>query len=397
MSSDMLMSDRRPLNSSSTSEPSRSVERADASSPGEWSEGLDPFGQATWVRPGQGERGSGCGEWYPEAVCETCGETQFKARVCGKRSCPDCWGAWAKEASVRASVRIQSFRYTQPDDWRRQVGHAYVSPPEGSIRTAKDYWDGRSKAAEIAKAKGWRGFAVIPHPYRPTDEAKERFRKEDPDYGIWVWLRNDIEGTERFIKWSPHYHIIGFTGQDMEPGGDGDGGWVYQFKRSLSRFDGIRDRDSHEDLYGAFRYLLSHTGFREDSTKQALTWYSDLANSVFVEDATEDWQHEKPSDGVVSALKREIEAVAGKTEDDEDGEARPESDDVGDCPVEDCGGVLINVFDVSAYLRHNDPPPEVSEKMRMARDWRLGKVEPPPGLKRPRTEEDARVAFAELL
>jgi hypothetical protein len=272
-----------------------------------------------------------------------------------------------------------------------------VSPPEGSIRTAKDYWDGRSKAAEIAKAKGWRGFAVIPHPYRPTDEAKERFRKEDPDYGIWVWLRNDIEGTERFIKWSPHYHIIGFTGQDMEPGGDGDGGWVYQFKRSLSRFDGIRDRDSHEDLYGAFRYLLSHTGFREDSTKQALTWYSDLANSVFVEDATEDWQHEKPSDGVVSALKREIEAVAGKTEDDEDGEARPESDDVGDCPVEDCGGVLINVFDVSAYLRHNDPPPEVSEKMRMARDWRLGKVEPPPGLKRPRTEEDARVAFAELL
>jgi len=396
MSSDMLMSDRRPLDSSSSSEPSRAVERAGRSSPGEWSEGLEPFGQATWVLPGQGERGSGCGEWYPEAVCETCGETRFKARVCGARSCPDCWGVWAKEAGVRASLRVQAFRYTQPDDWHRQVAHAYVSPTEGSVRTADEYWEGRSKAAEIAKEKGWRGFTVIPHPYRPTEEAKEKYRQEDPDYGIWVWLRNDIEGMERFIKWSPHYHIIGFPGADMEPGKDSDE-WLYQFKRSLERFDGIHDRDSHEDLYGAFRYLLSHTGFREGSTKQVLAWYGDLANSVFVEDATEDWQHQKPSDGVMSALKREIEAVAGRSEETEDGEVRPESDDVGDCPDEDCDGILIDVFDVSSFLQHNDPPPEVRDRMVTARDWRLGRIEPPPGMKRPRSEGDAKEAFQELL
>ncbi|WP_211225984.1 hypothetical protein, partial [Haloplanus natans] len=256
---------------------------------------------------------------------------------------------------------------------------------------------GRSRAAEIAKAKGWRGFTVIPHPYRPTEEAKERYREEDPDYGIWVWLRNDIEGMERFIKWSPHYHIIGFTGADMEPGGERADGWVYQFKRSMTHFGGIHDSDSHEDLYGAFRYLLSHTGFREGSTKQVLTWYGDLANSVFVEDATEDWQHEKPSEGVMSVLEREIEAVAGQTSDEGDDELRPDSDDVGDCPEEDCDGMLIDVFDVSAFLEHNDPPPDVRERMRMARDWRLGRVEPPPGLKRPRTEEDARAAFEEIL
>ena len=82
---------------------------------------------------------------------------------------------------------------------------------------------------------------------------------------------------------------------------------------------------------------------------------------------------------------------------DEDGEARPDSDDVGDCPDEDCDGMLIDVFDVSAFLEHNDPPPDVRNRMRMARDWRLGRVEPPPGLRFPRSEEDARAAFEEIL
>jgi len=59
--------------------------------------------------------------------------------------------------------------------------------------------------------------------------------------------------------------------------------------------------------------------------------------------------------------------------------------------------VLIDVFDVSRYLKQNDPPPEVRRSMVAARDWRLGRVEPPPGLKRPRTKKEAEEAFAELL
>jgi hypothetical protein len=184
----------------------------------------------------------------------------------------------------------------------------------------------------------------------------------------------------------------------MEPARDGDE-WVYQFKRSVESFDGVRDSDSHEDLYGLCRYLLSHTGYPEGSTKQVVTWYGDLANSVFVEDATEEWQNEKPSEGVLSALEREVEAVAGPSPDDDEGddEAVSEGDEVGECPCDDCDGLLIDVFDVGMYLQHNDPPPEVREMMVTARDWRLGRIQPPPGLKKPRSKEEAEEALEAML
>lgn len=395
-----LSVDRRPAEMLRESEPSPSAAaaRGDRDGPGEWSEGLKPFGVTAWELPGQGDRGAGCGEWYPDAVCETCGEPRFASRVCGARSCPDCWGVWAKDGGVRATVRLQAFRYTQPNGWNRQAAHAIISPPEGEVRTEREYWEGRSKAAEMAQEKGWRGFSVIPHPYRVTEEGKERYRAEEPEYGIWVWLRNDVEGMSRYLKWSPHYHIVGATGADMEPARDDDE-WVYHFRRSVESFDGVRDSESHEDVYGLFRYLLSHTGYPEGSTKQVVTWYGDLANSVFVEDATEEWQNQKPSEGVLSALEREVEAVAGPTEDDDgDGEEVPEEgDEVGECPCDGCDGLLIDVFDVGMYLQHNDPPPEVREMMVTARDWRLGRIQPPPGLKKPRSKEEAQESLEAML
>ncbi len=385
----------QPVATSSDTAPSVAAAREDQAESGEWSEALEPFGITPWHLPGQGGSGPGCGEWYPDAVCETCGEPRLAPRSCGARSCPDCWGLWAKEAAIRATRRLQAFRYTQPDDWHRQIAHAYVSPPEGEVMNERQYWDGRSKAAEIAKEKGWRGFTVIPHPYRVTDAGKDRFEQADPDYGIWVWLRNDVDDMGRYLKWSPHYHIIGATGADMEPGG-GDGEWYYEFRRSTESFDGVRDADSHEDLYGLFRYLLSHTGYPEGSTKQVITWYGDLANSVFVERAEEGWQNQKPSEGVMSALTREIESVAGESLDDDRGDGDGD-DSVGECEVVDCDGALIDVFDVRQYLRQSDPPAEVADKMIVALEWRMGEREPPPGLKRPQTEADAAEAFEAMI
>jgi hypothetical protein len=386
-----LSVDRRPTPDQSPDQPERQARGA----PDEWNEDLSPWGVTEWRLPGQGDAGPGCGEWYPGAVCETCGEVDFGTHVCGRRSCPDCWGVWAQEAAVRATHRIQSFRYTQPDNHRRQVAHAFVSPPEGEVMNERQFWEGRTRAAEIAQEKGFRGCTVIPHPYRVTEKGQQEYERADPEYGIWVWLRNDVEDMERYIYWSPHYHIVGLTGADMDPAEDSDE-WVYHFKRSVEPFGGVHDSGSHEDLYGLFRYLLSHTGFPAESTKQVTTWYGDLANSVFVEDASEDWQHEKPSEGIRSALMREIEAVAGPTDDEDDGEGR-ETDDEGECPCEDCDGFLIDVFEVDAYLRQADPPPEVVERMRAARDWRLGRREPPPGLKRPRTEEEARESWEAVI
>lgn len=381
-------------------EPGEVEARASRSSPGGYDEDLGRLGSNPWRLPGYGESGPKCGIWYPDAVCNECGDLHLNTHRCGRRSCPDCWSIWAKESAVRATVRLQSFRYTQPDDYRRQAAHAVISPTEGDVMNEREFFDGKSKAAEIAKEKGFRGFSIIAHPWRVTDEGKKRYPDEDTDVGIWVWLRNNFDESElkELIYWSPHYHVIGVTSSDMEPAKDSDE-WVYRWIRSLERFDGTHDEDSHEDAYGAYRYLLSHTGYPEESTKQAVTWYGDLANAVFVEDATEDYQIAKPSEGVQDVIQRLTESLAGVSvdEDGDGGGGDDDRDDVGDCPCDDCGGVLIDVLDVDRYLRHNEPPPDVAKRMQTAFDWRLGRVQPPPGLKRPTTEADAREAFNEIL
>lgn len=364
---------------------------------GAWGESLGQYGAETWNLPGMGAAGPRCGEWYPAAVCTEAGHVDWTTHTCGRRCCPDCWGVWGKEAAVRATVRLQAWRQQQPDDYRRQVGHAILSPPDGEIMTERGYWEGRKRAAEWAERKGFKGFAVIPHGFRVTEEGMDRFRAEDPDYGRWVWLRNDVEEWRELTYWSPHYHVVGATSEDMDPAADGDE-WVYHFRRSVEAYEGIRDEEAHEDLYGLFRYLLSHATFPEESTKQVTTWYGTLANSVFVSEATEEWQYQKPSEGVLSALEREVSEVAGVVvEEDDDGAGDPSSDDLGECPVDGCDGLLIDVFDVPAYLDYNETPGEVADRMTTARELRLGRVKPPPGLKRPQTEADAREGLEHLL
>jgi hypothetical protein len=347
--------------------------------------------------PGFGESGPKCGVWYPDAVCDECGDVSMNTHKCGRRSCSNCFGIWAKEASVRGTERIQSLRYVSEF---KQSAHASLSPTEGEIRTKRQFFQGKKKAAEKAREKGFRGFAVIGHPWRPTEEAKAMYRAVDPDVGIWVWLREEFTESEmkELIHWSPHYHIIGCTTPDMDPASESDE-WVYTFHRSHKAIGGAADKEAHSDVYGNFRYLLSHTGWPEGSTKQAVTWYGDLANSVFVEDASEEWQVQKPSEGVRAAIRRHTEEVAGvDLEEEGDGAGVDDGrDDLGDCPDVECGGVLIDVLDVDRYLRHNDPPPDVAKVMKTCFDWRLGRLHPPPGLRRPKTEEDARGVLDHLL
>ena len=384
---------------------SRTETRAARSSPGSWDEDLGRWGSETWNLPGYGEKGPRCGEWYAEAVCDECGYLDEGTHSCGRRSCPECWGIWAKEAGVRAATRLQSFRETQPDDYRRQVAHASVSPFEGAVMNEREFYEGRTRAAEIAEAKGFRGFAVIPHPWRVTDEAKAEWRRTvardsdgNPKIGVWVWLRQNYDGAglKQRIYWSPHYHIIGMTSPGMEPGKESDE-WNYEFIRTFGEYGGKRDKESHSEVYGAFRYLYSHTGFPAGSSKQATTWYGDLANSVFVEAATEEWQIQKPSEGTRSVIRRTVAEVADADVGDDAGGSGDDSDERESCPRDGCEGVLIDVFDVSAYLRQANPPPGVADRMKVARDWRLGRIEPPPGLKRPRTQEAAAEAFETLV
>jgi hypothetical protein len=365
--------------------------------PGGWSESLEPFGLKTFSLPGMGESGPRCGEWQPDSVCDECGELGLTTHSCGRRCCPNCWGKWAEEASVRATVRVQSFRHTQPKDYHRQVAHSIVSPAEGVVTTIAEYWEWCSKAADIAKEKGFRGCSVVPHPFRVTEEAQEEYEREDPDVGVWVWLRREKEDWSQHVYWSPHYHIVGLTSPDMDPAEEDDDGAVYHWKRSVEPMESLGDLDSHEDLYGLYRYLLSHTGYPSDSTKQVVRWYGALANNMFVEDASQEWQQEKPPERERERLEEKVREVAESYKDDESGGVGDAEEDIERCRVDGCEGEMIQVFDVPMYLETRDPPKEVRRRMLVARDWRLGNIDPPPGMQRPQSREQAVEAFGELV
>jgi hypothetical protein len=281
----------------------------------------------------------------------------------------------------------------------KQAAHAVVSPPESEhIQSEREYWKWYGKAAEIAQEKGFRGCLVVGHPWRVTDDAKRAYEAADTDVGLWVWLRRESDDISKHRYWSPHYHIVGPTTPDMGPAKESDGA-VYKFIRSLDHYSGPRDGESHETTYGCIRYLLSHTGFPQGSTKQTSRWYGDLANSVFVENASAEYQTEKPSEGVQSVIKRTLEERVGVTADesDEKGARADESDDEGECASDGCDGRLIGVWDIQMYLDHNQPPPDVRKRMVAAYEWRAGDRVPPAGLKRPQTKEQAIEAFEALL
>jgi len=298
----------------------------------------------------------------------------------------------------------------QPDDYHKQWAHGVVSADACDVDTKRKLFENRTKAADIAMEKGFRGCAVVPHAYRLSDlgermyaEHVDRDEEGNPIVGKWVWLRNsshELEcATSELVSWEPHYHIIGPTSPNMTGAKESD-----EWRYSVIRFNehdlnGIATSDdSHEELFGTFRYIASHIAFPEDTDRQLITWHGELANSVFVEDAIEEWQVQKPSQGAREAIKRRMKGLAGPMVDNDDSDGDDnESDDLGECPTDDCDGRLIAVWDINAYLDHADPPPDVVHRMRVARDWVAGDLEPPGGLKHPTCEQDARQVLNHLL
>lgn len=346
--------------------------------------GLKVYGEHLWGLPGLGESGPRCGEYYPESVCETCGEPDFATRSCGRRECPDCMGQWAKNAAVKRTVRLQARRLNEPDDYRRQAGHAVVSFDDAaqSVGEVKRH---RKRAGEIAQEHGYRGCDVVFHAFRLTDEADAMYERADPDVGKWVWFKRHhperltLDHADPLVYWSPHYHVIGLMSPDMDEG-DGDG-YVYHFIDSFGSLSGKCDRDSHEEVYGTYRYLLSHAGVHDGEEINATVGYGDLSNARFGEfrlDGSE-----------MDTLEKEVEEAVSR----DDAETGEPSDDNRDCPQDGCDGYLIDVFDVHQYLRTADPPPGVQAKMELALDWRLGNVTPKGGARRPQTLEEARESW----
>lgn len=345
--------------------------------------------------PGFGASGPGCGEYRPTGVCESCGEATFAAHVCGKRTCPECWGSWAKESAMAATERVQAYRTTQPPDHKRQTGHFVYSPDE-TPTTMRELREMRTEAKETAVEKGVRGGSLVLHGWRLDDKTMEVCREQEPDRGAWVWLRETFgESWRDRVEWAPHVHVVGLMSPDMAEGGErGDSG-VWHLIRTFDRYDGANDRNSHDDVFGAFRYLLSHAivpGEETDDGLRSRSWFGELHGSKFSpEGEVEPWR--------LKRLRRVLEEVGEGVMTEESAEEyweEQESAEVGECPCEGCEGVLIDVMQAGEYLRQAEPPPGVAKTMEVCYEYRMGRLQAPPGLRKPMCEEDARAVIEEL-
>lgn len=341
--------------------------------------------------PGFGESGPGCGEYRPTGVCESCGEVEYGPHVCGKRTCSDCWGSWAKETAMKATIRVQAFRETQPANHKRQTGHFVYSPsePPTTLRGVKEL---RKEAYEVGKEKGVRGGSAVVHPWRIEESVLEQYRATEREMGAWVWVRETFgeEWTEQ-VEWSPHVHVIGLMSPDMDEGRGDD---VWRLIRTLDRYHGANDRNSHDEVYGVFRYLMSHAAVPQNSESlRSRTWFGELHGSVFSpESDCEEWKHER--------LKRVVEEVAEGVLTEAEAEQYQEEQealDVGECPCAECEGVLIDVMRANEYLKRTEPPPEVANRLTTAYEWRMGVLMPPPGMKHPASQEEASEVLDHLL
>jgi hypothetical protein len=366
-----------------------------AEAPGRWQEELDvgSYAEGSMTLPGQGDEGPNCGTWKPADFCDECAEVGYAPNRCERRSCPNCVGEWTRQRAVGATVRLQAARHTEPKDMSRRLVHVAVSPPEGSVTTLQEVYDGYGEAYELAKQQGVRGGVAVFHGFRVKEWVKQEFRECDPDMGVWRWLLNErSEGWRTLTYWSPHWHIIGLCRDLDEDRPDEQGGWVVRrMPTSFAPMESLNDRESYSDVVGAIRYLMSHASFESGTSRDCVRWFGELATTKFS-------AKEELSDGAYATVERIAKEVVGPGDDREgDGGA---GDDVDPC--EECGAKSRSpIWEAGAAMA--DPGwcdrigRERERALNAAFEWAIGERRPPPGLKNPRDREQAEEAHMALV
>jgi hypothetical protein len=279
-----------------------------------------------------------------------------------------------------------------------------MSPPEGEIRTLTDVRQGYRDAYRLAEEKGVRGGVVVFHGFRVTTAGKKLYEAakaagswdSDADGRLWSFVRRHEERVERGIGggnwrdltyWSPHWHVLGLAEEFEADDPDEQDGWVARRIRSLESFK-LHSDDGYEDMVGASMYLLSHAVFETGTSRDCVRWFGDLATTKFSPE-------EEVSEGVLSVIERKASEAAGSLE--EDGEGAAEEDECDNCgavsksPIWEAGAALMD----KGWCQRIGK--EQQQRLQAAFEWAVGDREPPPGLKRPRSEEAAQEAFEALL
>lgn len=367
---------------------------------GAWPENIDIqfYADTSMTIPGKGEQPESCGAWYANEFCEACGEPRLGRSRCETRSCPECWKRWRRRRSEKICRRLGAAREVEDNGLDKRAIHAVISPPEGEIRSLADVQNGFRDAYQIAKDKGVRGGVAIFHGWRVSQWAKDAFQELNDanlvDGGLWKWVREHDRDWRDLTYWSPHWHIIGLS-RDFEANDpDAQDGWVAERIRSLKSFK-TTEMEGFKDMVGCSMYLLSHTGFEADTSKDSIRWFGDLATTKFSPE-------EELSTGKWNVIKRKAEQAAqpGRGEDDEsegEGFFEEEEDACDNCgstsfsPIWDAGRALQDRSWVKSIGRGQE------QRLRVAFEWAIGEVVPPPGMKNPRTRAEAEEVLSELL
>jgi hypothetical protein len=361
--------------------------------PGAWPEEMETafYAESSMTIPGESEPGANCGEWRPQEFCKACGEPSFGPSRCEQRGCPDCWSKWSRNRTENIVVRLGAARHAADEAQAKRAVHAVASPPEGEIRTLTDVQQGFRDAYDLAQKRGVRGGVCIFHGFRVREAVKREFRAEDPDCGIWAWIRGREEDWRTMTYWSPHFHVLGLA-RDVEAD-TGDSGDVWRFRRirSLERFS-LTGEDGYDDMAGATRYLLSHLTFEGDASTDSVRWFGSLATASFS-------PSEALSEGALSAIERKAAEVVGGG----DGRGDEADDEQGeDCECGECGACsMAPIWEAGSALMDKSwcerIGREQQRRLSAAFEWAIGERQPPPGLKRPTTEQEAREAFESVL
>jgi len=368
---------------------------------GRWQEELEysVFADSSMSLPGEGEKGPNCGIWKPAEFCDNCAEISYAPNHCGRRGCPDCVGVWTKERAVGSTTRLSAARHAEDDGIDRRMIHAVMSPPEGSIRTLQQVYDGYREAYQLAQEKGVRGGMAIFHGYRVKEDVQREFEAEDPDMGIWHWLMDvRAESWRELTYWSPHYHIIGLCRDFDADESERQGGWVaHRIDRQGGRsafkpYTGLRDKESYEEVVGTVRYLMSHATYESGTSRDCVRWFGELATANFQPD-------EELSEGSYDVIDRVVrEVVEERGEEGEAQEGTGEDADECECcgsrswsPIWEAGGALAD----PGWCDRLEGTKE--KELVAAFEWAIGERVPPPGLRNPTSETEAKEALEELV
>lgn len=345
--------------------------------------------------PGVGTQPDRDGTWVPKTFCSPKGHVNFGPYECGSRECPEHWTDWVSESANRITRRLAAARQAEPHGIERRAVHAVASPAPGHVKTIEQFHEMKKEAYTLAREKGIRGGVAIAHGWRVKEDYKDLFgvlkQQDKIEGGIWSWIRKNDRDWRVQTYWSPHVHIFGLS-EDTGPNNPADDGWVFKRIRTLSNFK-IRQASSYRDMIGLAFYILSHATFDPQNSKQAVRWFGSLYTAGFSPEKDlgllelDSNGHRVMEIDVIEQMTDTVQYSA----DDEDGHTCDVcgSEDVHD--IWSAGDALQDERWCNSIGRENE------KRLNAAYKWRIGDLQPPPGLANPTDAEQAEETLQSML